>query len=78
MNLIVTPIRTRLTVSSLMSVKLHGPTLSDWNLVPYYVKSCLRKHQTVDDTRPKLAKPTISKETNPFVKHLCLLGIIWL
>lgn len=50
--------------SSLMLVKLWGPTLSDWNLEPYVI-SWLRKHQTADDTQSKLAKPTISKETNP-------------
>ncbi|KAJ8885301.1 hypothetical protein PR048_011498 [Dryococelus australis] len=51
-NFIILPTLYRITiphVSILMFVKLHGPTLREWNAEPY-VTSCLRKHWSANDT----------------------------
>ncbi|KAJ8888924.1 hypothetical protein PR048_008418 [Dryococelus australis] len=58
MNIIVSPTRNRLLiprVSSLMFIKLHGPSLKDWNPEPY-ISTWLRSHHSEDNTRTRVAK----------------------
>uniref|UniRef100_A0A6P7H088 E3 SUMO-protein ligase KIAA1586-like n=1 Tax=Diabrotica virgifera virgifera TaxID=50390 RepID=A0A6P7H088_DIAVI len=71
MNQIMTDLRTRLLtrhVSSLMFIKQHGPSITEWNVEPY-VNTWLRRHRTADDTRTRTAKP-YPEEENPFVQFL--------
>ncbi|KAK9680037.1 Capsid protein VP4 [Popillia japonica] len=55
MKLIISPIRTRLTIehiSALMFIKFNGANIRTWK-PEYYVRTCLRRHRTADDTRTR-------------------------
>lgn len=67
MNVTITPTRSRLT--SLMFVKLHGPSLRDLDPEPY-VKTWLRKHRIAEDNRTRQSKPVESEKPDPFGKFL--------
>lgn len=55
MNLIITPLRTKLLikhVSSLMFIKLNGPPLQRWDAIPY-VRTWLLRHKNAEDTKSR-------------------------
>ena len=60
MNLIITPIRTKLLVervSALMFLKLHGPSVDDWDPTNYVI-SWNRHHRLAEDPRTRALPET--------------------
>lgn len=67
MNLIITPIRTRLLierVSALMFIKLHGPPMHQWNPTSYGT-TWLRSHRSAEDRRTRPATESRSEPPDP-------------